>query len=148
MNDYFRVFEERDAKKCSNLIKKSLNADKDLDKKTKSKILSDHAPLEMIKKAQVTNYYILSRKNFFGETILAIGGFKKSGEVKTMYSNVNFRGEGYGKKMMLYLEEEAKKIGIKQLFLWSSPKAIDFYKKMGFQNKNKEDTTRLVKQIS
>lgn len=48
----------------------------------------------------------------------------------------NFVGNGFGKKLIEFIEQYALKKNIKKVWLYSTPFAEDFYKKMGYIVKN------------
>jgi len=145
----FREFKYSDAKRCAEIIKKALDGEKFDNLKIKAKILAEHTPNELIKKSKNIHYFVLFTKaRISKEVIIGIGGIKDSGEVKTAYVEPDFQGMGYGKKIMRFLEEKAKEKGISKLFLWSSPRHIEFYKKLGFilMPRHKGDTY-MIKEI-
>ena len=78
--------------------------------------------------------------------ILGGGGFYpteglplRMAEVVKLYFSPSLRGKGYGKKMLSLIEQEAKKVGYKDLYIESFPefgKAVRLYEKMGFKHIN------------
>ncbi|MCR5816308.1 MAG: GNAT family N-acetyltransferase [Ruminococcus sp.] len=56
-------------------------------------------------------------------------------ELKSLYLSAQYQGMGYGKKLLGYAIERAKKAGYKKMFLDSlstSTKAISLYRRFGF----------------
>ena len=76
--------------------------------------------------------------------ILGGGGFYPTeglplgmAEVVKLYFSPSLRGKGYGRKMLSLIEQEAKKVGYKELYIESFPefaKAVSLYEKMGFKH--------------
>lgn len=76
--------------------------------------------------------------------ILGGGGFYPTeglplgmAEVVKLYFSPSLRGKGYGKKMLSLIEQEAKKVGYKELYIESFPefaKAVSLYEKVGFKH--------------
>ncbi|HUU50250.1 MAG TPA: GNAT family N-acetyltransferase, partial [Nitrospinota bacterium] len=68
--------------------------------------------------------------------ILPLATTKKPGEVKILYVNDKNQGKGIGKKLTLFLEEEAKKQGYQEMIVRSAERYKDtawgFYDKMGY----------------
>ncbi len=55
-------------------------------------------------------------------------------EIGFLYVNPAFRGKGYAKKLLMSVEEEARKKGIKRVLLNTySFQAPSFYRKMGYK---------------
>ncbi|MBO7395095.1 MAG: GNAT family N-acetyltransferase [Ruminococcus sp.] len=64
----------------------------------------------------------------------------KSCELKSLYLLEQYQGMGYGKKMLIYAINQAKKHGYRKMFLDSlatSTKAIALYRKVGFNDTEK-----------
>lgn len=88
-------------------------------------------------------YWVIENPN--GE-IMGGGGFypteglpKGMAEVVKLYFSPSMRGKGYGRKMLTLIEREAKKAGVKELYIESFPefaRAISLYEKMGFKHIN------------
>ena len=68
--------------------------------------------------------------------ILPLAKSKNPGEIKILYIDNSHHGEGVGKQMIKFLEQEAKRIGHTELFIRSAERykntAYGFYKKMGY----------------
>ena len=64
------------------------------------------------------------------------GGFGNYGWlwIDLLWVSEEFRGQGYGAKLMAHIEEEARKGGCTNAYLNSfSFQAVDFYRKMGYR---------------
>lgn len=76
-----------------------------------------------------------------GNEITCIAGFYEvpyEGELKAlqlrgMASHPEVRGLGHGKKLILYTLDEYRKRGFKLIWCNAREKAVDFYRKLGFQ---------------
>ena len=65
-------------------------------------------------------------------------------ELKSLYLLEQYQGKGYGKKMLIYAINQAKKHGYKEMFLDSlstSTKAIALYRKVGFNDTDKYNSS-------
>jgi len=56
-------------------------------------------------------------------------------QLERLYISSNYRHQGIGKQILLLLQEEARKLGAKQLYVSSIPtkNSVDFYQSVGFQ---------------
>ncbi len=74
---------------------------------------------------------------YVGETAVATGRFYSDNGDNYHVGRVavlkEYRNKGYGKKVMLALEEEAKKIDAKKLELGAQYHATEFYEKCGYE---------------
>lgn len=68
--------------------------------------------------------------------ILEFAKTKKPGELKILYLDPDSRGKGIGKKLLEFIENEAKNQGCKEILIRSAKRfkdtAYEFYKKMGY----------------
>ena len=67
----------------------------------------------------------------------------ESCELKSLYLFEKYQGMGYGKKLLLYAIENARKFGYKKMYLDSlstSDKAIALYRKAGFKDTERYNT--------
>jgi len=73
--------------------------------------------------------------------------------ILTVFVDLNAQGKGIGKKLILKVEEEARKVGAKELHIPSSVHACEFYRKLGFdylngiKEQNEEKEYMLVKYL-
>lgn len=69
--------------------------------------------------------------------ILTFAKTDKSGELKILYLDPNFRGKGIGKKLLEFVQNEAVKQGYKEILVQSAKRyedtAYGFYEKMGYK---------------
>ena len=75
--------------------------------------------------------------------ILPLAKTSKPGEIKILYLDNNYRGQGAGREMINFLENEAYSQGYTELFIRSAERykdtAYGFYKKMGYKNLGKTE---------
>ena len=68
--------------------------------------------------------------------VLFLAKTKKPAEIKILYLENNHRGKGLGKKLVSFVEDEAKKQGYSELIARSSMKyketAFGFYERLGY----------------
>ncbi|MBS3093855.1 GNAT family N-acetyltransferase [Candidatus Pacearchaeota archaeon] len=57
----------------------------------------------------------------------------KEDRIGGLFVKFNLVGKGYGKKLMSYIEKFAKKKKLKKVWLYSTPYAEKFYKKLGYK---------------
>ncbi len=69
-----------------------------------------------------------------------IGSISLQGsEIKGVFVKFNYTRKGIGTKLMNFIENYARKKGLKKVHLWSAEKAKVFYKKLGY---------KLIKKVS
>ncbi|MFX0138293.1 MAG: GNAT family N-acetyltransferase, partial [Candidatus Hodarchaeota archaeon] len=64
--------------------------------------------------------------------IIGTGSISNQGQIRDVFVDVQNHRKGYGKKLMVQLEDSAKRKNIKTLFLYSAISAINFYEKLGY----------------
>jgi N-acetylglutamate synthase-like GNAT family acetyltransferase len=52
--------------------------------------------------------------------------------INDIFIDVENHGKGFGKRLMVHLENIAKENNVQALFLYSSVSAVDFYGKLGY----------------
>ena len=75
------------------------------------------------------------------EKILGVGRltYFRSGEGQIRFMGVRneHQGKQVGKSLLEYLENEARNMGLKKIFLNARENVLDFYKKMGYKSNGK-----------
>ena len=61
----------------------------------------------------------------------------KKGQVRFMAIDENFQGKGLGKKILLFLEEQAKEMSLNEIELQARENAVKFYNSNGYTVKEK-----------
>ena len=67
-----------------------------------------------------------------GNRHVGTGRMLNDGHIGRVAVLKEYRGMGFGKNITIALIEEAKRLGIKRVFLGAQLHAVDFYKKWGF----------------
>lgn len=57
----------------------------------------------------------------------------RKGRLDQMAVSEEYRGRGFGRKLLLALEQALTKKGFKDLYLYSGVEAVGFYERMGYQ---------------
>lgn len=77
----------------------------------------------------------------FGGKVIACGRLQDNGnglgQIRYMAVHPDFQGKGLGKLIVEKLEEEAKRIGLKQLELQARENAVEFYRSCNYTVKEK-----------
>lgn len=76
-----------------------------------------------------TIFCLLEKEKIIGVSIL---NFEEK-TIESLYLNPKFLGKGLGIKLLLYVENYAKKEGIKKIILYPTDYAYEFYKKAGYK---------------
>ncbi len=63
--------------------------------------------------------------------IVGFGDLESDGRMKRLYTDKDFQGKGVGKAIFKKLEEEARALGLQEVYLESSLNAKSFYEKEG-----------------
>jgi len=64
--------------------------------------------------------------------ILGTGSISPQGQIRDVFVDPKYHKKGYGKKLMIQLENKAIQNENKNLFLYSAVSAVDFYEKLGY----------------
>lgn len=72
-------------------------------------------------------FCLLDKKQIIG--MVGLNG----AEIKGVFVKVSHVRKGIGTKLMNFIEEHARKKGLKKVYLWSAEKANGFYKKRGYK---------------
>ena len=93
------------------------------------------------------NYLIASKKSFGkaklsliieenGKIIGVLKGkilSKSTLKVSTLFIAIRYQKKGFGSKLLKKVENNARKIGIQKIILKANPKAVNFYRKLGYE---------------
>jgi len=125
-----RKFRKQDARKVSNLIRKTLTEVniKDSPRFAVEELYREYAPKELIKLTKEREIYLVIEK----DKIIATGGLEDN-YICTVFVHPNHRGKGIGKIIMSYLEKKIKNKGYSYSELNSGPTALTFYKRLGYK---------------
>lgn len=92
--------------------------------------------------SQIRDFYILEEKN---KKIGVVGlhiYWDDLGEIRSFVIESKYRGKGYGSKLISFAINEAKKIGIKSVFVLT--KIPDFFIKYGFKKIPKKNLPQKI----
>lgn len=126
-----------DSVKMNNLKKKTFEKinSRDYSKKVINEYLSEQSPRKIRKNMETGEYFVLE----YNGKLLGMIELYDNNIVGGMYIKHDCVGKGYGKKLMSFIENYAKKKGLKELVLYPTLTARGFYKKIGYKetgNKN------------
>jgi citrate lyase synthetase len=99
-------------------------------------LLKEFSPDGIISYSKKYRVYVAKNKN---NEILGTGTLANN-QIKGVFVDTENLGEGIGKSIMQFLENELKEIGYKKFYLTSSIYARDFYLKLGYKQINVIDS--------
>ena len=135
-----RRFEEKDAKKVSELIVETLRKTniKDYSADLIENYVNNFHPENVLKRASWTHFYVAEEKrNIIG--CGAIGPYWDKideSSLFTIFISPEHQGKGIGRKIIETLEKDGYFLRAKRIEIPASITAIPFYKKMGYSYKN------------
>ncbi len=125
-----RVFKDFDAPRVSKLIRKTLMSSNSKEYPLSLlKPLHDYFTPGKVKILALERYCLIAES---GGKIVGTGAFDED-EIKTVFVDPTFQGQGTGKKIMVKLEQKARKEGVRELLVASSLTGVSFYEKLGFK---------------
>jgi len=145
-----RHIKSEDARKASYMIRKTLFEvnSKDYTKEVLKRVAKDNTPKRLIEKSRSTSFHVAVE----GNKILGTASLREDfGEA--VFVNPRFHDQGIGTALMMVIEEEAKKKGIKKLRVESSFTAESFYEQLGYKKFKKGthekcgEVVEMVKQL-
>jgi citrate lyase synthetase len=92
--------------------------------------------IKYLKKSYSKNY--LRRPEIYtsiieqNEMIIGTGSISAKGQIRDLFIDIKHHRKGYGKKLLVYLEDVAKSKNLKKSFLYSAISAVKFYKSQGY----------------
>lgn len=125
-----RKFQDKDARKLSYLIRRTLNEVniKDYPKSVIARLSNYNAPSKLIERSRLGDIYVIVD----GDRILGTAGLENN-IVFSVFVDPTHHGKGIGQRLMRHVERVAKKRGIDRLTLTSSSTALGFYEKLGYK---------------
>jgi len=137
-----RKANRKDAVKMNNLKKRTFQTinSKYYPKKLVEAYLKKQKSEKIIENMKEKNYFVLEDKG----GILGMACLSKEGVLSSLYIRANQVNKGYGKKLLLFVEKYAKKKGLKEIKLYSTLNAIEFYKREGYKRTKKKDYWKLA----
>jgi len=131
-----RKAKPEDARKLSNLIGNTIDKinKKDYSKKQIEILKKSNTPFKVLIKIKNRNIFCMVEKDkILGKIDLNLEKQRISG----LFVNHNHLKKGIGRKLLIFIENYAKKKGIKKLALFSTITAQDFYKKFNYKSKKR-----------
>jgi amino-acid N-acetyltransferase len=84
---------------------------------------------------------------YVNERIVGIGGIEVYGRhalLRSLVIEKEFRGKGYGKNLCLKLVDQARELGVSELYLLTTT-ANTFFEKLGFSVINRNDAPEVIR---
>jgi ribosomal protein S18 acetylase RimI-like enzyme len=125
-----RPFRFDDAMPCWRLIQDCLNSDPFLSPSISRKLRDGESPQTITERARL--FYIAVFE--LDSEIVGIAGLDLN-EIRLMYVSPRRRRTGIGKALYYHLAEMAPDTFFREIFVYSSPSAVGFYKALGFVEK-------------
>lgn len=125
-----RRFEQKDARKVSCLIRKTLREvnSKDYPQNVIQFMCENYSPKRIVKKSSNRLMYVAVED----ERILGTVSLKDN-VILALFVSPKFHGKGIGTELMNYVESAARKRGYRCVSLPSSVTAFEFYRKLGYK---------------
>ena len=135
-----RRFEEKDAKKVSELIVETLRKTniKDYSADLIENYVNNFQPENVLKRASWTHFYVAEEK----DSIIGCGAIGPywdkidESSLFTIFISPEHQGKGIGRKIIETLEKDEYFLRAKRIEIPASITAVQFYKKMGYSYKN------------
>ena len=128
-----RLFKDKDAKDCSEIMLKCIGQFKNYSRENKKFLVKVSQPNSLIEKSKNLLFYVYEKEG----KILGTGAFDK-GEIRTMFVDPEHQKKGIGQKILDFLIKQTKSKDCTKVWLGANPEAEGFYKKKGFR-KIRED---------
>jgi N-acetylglutamate synthase-like GNAT family acetyltransferase len=122
---------KKDARKISNLKRKTFEKinSKDYPKKFVKVWTKKQSPKHIFEHINNSKVFCLVE----GDRLLGVVRLYDKNVIGSLYVKWNSSGNGYGRKLMDFIENYAKKEGIKKVVLYSTITASKFYEKLGYK---------------
>lgn len=133
---------KKDAKRINDLKKetfKKINS-KDYPKKVVDDYIKKQSTKKIISNMNMGPYFVLVENN----RILGSVHLYNKNTIGGLYVKYNKIGRGYGKMLMEFIENFAKKKGIKKVILYPTKTAKNFYKKLGYREFGKKENIKIA----
>lgn len=126
---------KKDAIKICNIKKETFRKinSKDYPKEVVEEYVNRQSPSKILQNMKKGNYFVLINKN---RLLGSIQLYDKN-VIGSLYIKCSEIGKGYGRLLMDFIEDYARKKGIKKLVLYPTITAKGFYKKLGYKQSYK-----------
>ncbi|MBD3213298.1 MAG: GNAT family N-acetyltransferase [Candidatus Lokiarchaeota archaeon] len=127
-------FRSEDGLEVSNLIRKTLEKinSKYYPQNVINFLSKEYSP-ENLRKMTKKKELLLAIKE---EVIIGVAGLEEN-HIGTVFVSPKYQNQGIGKKLMFFIEKLARKRGFSEVKLNSSINALDFYKRIGYEQGEK-----------
>jgi putative acetyltransferase len=133
---------KKDARKICNIKKETFRRinSKDYPKKVVEEYIKKQFPNKIVRNMKKGDYFVLVDK----DKLLGSVQLYDKNVIGSLYIKYSEVGKGYGTKLMNFIENYAKKKGIKKLVLYPTITAKSFYKKLGYKESAKKHTWEIA----
>jgi N-acetylglutamate synthase-like GNAT family acetyltransferase len=125
-----RQFEVQDAQSCCDLMHKCIREDFSISDSLREKLLEVETPQSMVERSRL--FYVAVYES--ESRIVGIAGLDLN-EIRLLCVSPECRRSGLGRDLLKHITALAPKSFFKDLFVYSSISAVDFYKSRGFVEK-------------
>jgi N-acetylglutamate synthase-like GNAT family acetyltransferase len=122
-----RPFNTQDAQSCCSLIRNCIRQDLSISDSLRKKLLGFETPQSMIERAKL--FYMAVYES--GSQITGIAGLDLN-EIRLLCVSPECQRSGIGRDLLKHITAMAPKNFFRDLFVYSSIPAVDFYKSQGF----------------
>lgn len=123
-----RKYEENDENRCAEIVNSCVSVMDGLNEAARKVIVDKNSRGQL-------HFELSQIHTLVAESSGAVAGLGalSGNEVKRLYVDPKCQGSGVGKSLMNALEEEARGHGCAELITESSPSAVNFYERLGYQ---------------
>lgn len=125
---YLRRYQPKDLEMLYRVFYEAVRATKHYSESQKS-AWAPSAPPKSFYESLEEDFTLLACE---GESLIGYIQLRADGLLHAIYTHPDFQGRGVGRFLMHSAIKEAKRLGLKRIYLEASQNARDFYKKMGF----------------
>jgi N-acetylglutamate synthase-like GNAT family acetyltransferase len=122
-----RQFNTQDAQSCCHLVHNCIRQDLSISDSLRKKLLEFETPQSMVERSKL--FYVAVHES--GSRITGIAGLDLN-EIRLLCVSPECQRSGIGRDLLNHITAMAPKILFKDLFVYSSISAVDFYKSQGF----------------
>jgi N-acetylglutamate synthase-like GNAT family acetyltransferase len=122
-----RQFRPQDAKSCCSLVRNCIDTDFSLTESLRKNLLDSETPQSMEERARL--FYVAVYESESG--ISGIAGLDLN-EIRLLHVSPERQRSGIGRDLLTHIAAITPKDFFKDLFVYSSITAVDFYKSQGF----------------
>lgn len=94
--------------------------------------LVDKYQIYFLKQTDIDTFIVVQHNK-----ILGCGSIGKNGQIRDVFVDIHHQRKGIGRKIIEYLEEQAKLNKISSVFLYAAINAVGFYARLGYVEKER-----------